>query len=64
MSGGDTQERLQAIKQYLETLSSRSSRTITDNPLFQPSKKVNPVQIPLPSDDNSYSETSIESQIA
>ncbi|XP_062094007.1 uncharacterized protein LOC133800044 [Humulus lupulus] len=58
MSDDDTQERLQAIKQYLETSLSRSSRTITDNPLFQPSKKVNPVQIPLPSDDDSDFETS------
>ncbi|XP_062094080.1 uncharacterized protein LOC133800129 [Humulus lupulus] len=61
MFGDDTQERLQAIRKYLETSSSRSSRTITDNPLFQPSKRVNPVQIPLPFGNDSNFETSVKS---
>ncbi|XP_062109887.1 uncharacterized protein LOC133821759 [Humulus lupulus] len=54
MSGEDTQNRLEAIKQYLATSSSsRTSRTITDNPLFQRlAHQVDPVKVPLPSHDS------------
>ncbi|XP_062114663.1 uncharacterized protein LOC133825777 [Humulus lupulus] len=54
MSGEDTQNRLEAIKQYLATSSSsRTSRTITDNPLFQRlAHQVDPVKMPLLSHDS------------
>ncbi|XP_062080578.1 uncharacterized protein LOC133785345 [Humulus lupulus] len=64
MSGkDDTQERLFGHKQYLESSSaSRSSRTITDNPLFQRlAPKVNPIKVPLPFDNESDSDDSVRS---
>ncbi|XP_062103514.1 uncharacterized protein LOC133814588 [Humulus lupulus] len=64
MSGeDDTQERLFRLKQYLESSpASHSSRTITDNPLFQRfAPQVNPVKMPLPSDNESNSDDSVRS---
>ncbi|XP_062119327.1 uncharacterized protein LOC133833085 [Humulus lupulus] len=64
MSGeDDTQERLSRLKQYLESSSaSRSSRIITDNPLFQRlAPQDNPVKVPLSSDNESDSDDSVRS---
>ncbi|XP_062114092.1 uncharacterized protein LOC133825120 [Humulus lupulus] len=64
MSGeDDTQERLFRLKQYLESSSaSHSSRTITDNPHFQRlAQQVNPIKVPLPSDNESDSDNSVRS---
>ncbi|XP_062088503.1 uncharacterized protein LOC133795067 [Humulus lupulus] len=63
MSGEDTQNRLEAIKQYLESSSaSRSSRIITNNLLFQRlAPQENPVKVPLPSDNESDSDDSVRS---
>ncbi|XP_062107812.1 uncharacterized protein LOC133818778 [Humulus lupulus] len=60
-SEDDTQDRLQKIKDYLEASSaSHSSRTITDNPLFQRHyQHAESVEEPLPSDNESDSDDSV-----
>ncbi|XP_062093915.1 uncharacterized protein LOC133799944 [Humulus lupulus] len=62
-SEDDTQEMLFRLRQYLESSSaSRSSRTIIDNLLFQRlAPQVNPVKVPLPSDNESDSDDSVRS---
>ncbi|XP_062115482.1 uncharacterized protein LOC133829722 [Humulus lupulus] len=64
MSGeGDTQDRLQKSKDFLEaSFVSHSSRTITDNQLFQRHyERAEFVKEPLPSDNESDSDDSVRS---